>query len=163
MKCTCSVCPQWMHRLEDPAAWPTPPGSPYGGRKWWGRGRDVWGGRQRARIPDPHAPPELATTPAGHLCSLTFRPNKHLYMVTFVHLKMEWRTSWFTSCWASYVLVSPLTFPHADGDTPCQIQQCYSTKVIRDSSKRVARRQTYGLTVAPGIWQTKSGSPGCQI
>lgn len=65
------------------------------------------------------------------------------------------------SCF-NHVGFPPLTFPHADGDAPCQVQQRHSTEVIRDSCQCVARRQTYGLAVAAGIWQTKSGRQGCQ-
>lgn len=49
-----------------------------------------------------------------------------------------------------------LTFPHANGDAPGQVQQCDSAKVISHSSQRVAWGQTYRLAMPPRVWETKS-------
>ncbi|KAF3844616.1 hypothetical protein F7725_007779, partial [Dissostichus mawsoni] len=51
-----------------------------------------------------------------------------------------------------------LTFPHADGHAPCQVQQRDPTKVIRHSGQRVAGGQTDGLAMTTGVWETKSES-----
>ena len=56
-----------------------------------------------------------------------------------------------------------ITFPHADGDAPGQVQQWDSTKVVRHPSQRVAWGQTDRLSVATRVWETKSGRERGQV